>query len=189
MDALNALGLAYEDSDDEEPDSHPPPQVPVPQPGLPPLPAVSLPPLATAALPDAGALGLPDEGDWDDDDDEDAPPIHDRVGTSYNAVAVPTAISSAADEHNYKATRGAKPRVTAGAAVKEALASIGSIPGSSAIDSQKAAATTKSREEPLKGRRSSGSSGLLLPPQLSGRRNVTTEELSNMRTAKRQKPS
>ena len=30
--------------------------------------------------------------------------------------------------------------------------------------------------------------GLLMPPQLSGRRNVTTEELSNMRTAKRNKP-
>lgn len=185
MDALNALGLAYEDSDDEEE----PASQPAPAPAPPPasamsLPAVSLPPIA-AALPDAGALGLPDEEDWEGHEaaeDEDQP-VTDRVGTKYNAVAVPTSIVKASDEHNYKATRGPQTHRNAGAAVKEALASVNSVPAAASSSS-----SSTERSKPPPARRTSAG-GALLPPQLSGRRNVTTEELSNMRTAKRHKPA
>ena len=200
MDALNALGLAYGSDDDEEDEeeiaAHEPPrqqqqQQQQQQHVLATLPAVSLPPLAAkAGLPDAAALGLPDKDDWEaHSEEEEEAPAHDRVGTTYNAVAVPKSIASATEEHNYKATKAPHSR-NAGAAVKEALASVATVAAGSSSGSKgesgsapTAAGSGASASKPKA--RTSG--GMLLPPQLSGRRNVTTEELSSMRTAKRHK--
>ena len=196
MDALNALGLAYGSDDDEEeeeePQDPPPRQQQQQQQQHATLPAVSLPPLAAkAGLPDAAALGLPDKDDWEaHSEEEEEAPAHDRVGTTYNAVAVPKSIASATEEHNYKATKAPHSRTNAGAAVKEALASVATVAAGSSSSSKgesgsapAAAGSGASASKPKA--RTSG--GMLLPPQLSGRRNVTTEELSSMRTAKRHK--
>ena len=198
MDALNALGLAYGSDDDEEDEeeiaAHEPPQQQQQQQQhvIATLPAVSLPPLAAkAGLPDAAALGLPDKDDWEaHSEEEEEAPAHDRVGTTYNAVAVPKSIASATEEHNYKATKAPHSRTNAGAAVKEALASVATVAAGSSSSSKgesgsapAAAGSGASASKPKA--RTSG--GMLLPPQLSGRRNVTTEELSSMRTAKRHK--
>ena len=196
MDALNALGLAYgsedDEEDEEEPQDPPPRQQQQQQQQHATLPAVSLPPLAAkAGLPDAAALGLPDKDDWEaHSEEEDEAPAHDRVGTTYNAVAVPKSIASATEEHNYKATKAPHSRTNAGAAVKEALASVAAVAGSSSSGSKGesgSAPTAAGSGASVSNPKARISGGMLLPPQLSGRRNVTTEELSSMRTAKRHK--
>ena len=194
MDALNALGLAYGSDDDEEDEEEPqdPPPRQQQQHVLATLPAVSLPPLAAkAGLPDAAALGLPDKDDWEaHSEEEEEAPAHDRVGTTYNAVAVPKSIASATEEHNSKATKAPHSRTNAGAAVKEALASVAAVAGSSSSGSKGesgSAPTAAGSGASVSNPKARISGGMLLPPQLSGRRNVTTEELSSMRTAKRHK--
>ena len=196
MDALNALGLAYRSDDDEEdeeePQDPPPRQQQQQQQQHATLPAVSLPPLAAkAGLPDAAALGLPDKDDWEaHSEEEEEAPAHDRVGTTYNAVAVPKSIASATEEHNYKATKAPHSRTNAGAAVKEALASVATVAAGSSSGSkgESGSAPTAAGSGAIASKpKARTSGGMLLPPQLSGRRNVTTEELSSMRTAKRHK--
>ena len=191
MNALGALGLEYGESDDEsEGESAPPPPQAAPPAVEPTRPEVavapiSLPSLAAAVLPDAGSLGLPDQEDWDtrssgDAEDEVA---HDPVGTRYNAVAVPSTISMASEEHNYKVSKGAAPKASHGAALLEAL---GRTDFSSTSASAPGAAAGGGVSKSAQRGKSSSPSGVLLPPQLR-RPNVTTEELSNMRTAKRPK--
>ena len=100
--------------------------------------------------------------------------------TFFRSPILPKSIAKAAEEHNYRP----RPREKAGAALKEVLgatASTLSAPGGSS------AASSSVNSRP-KAARSTNAGGMLVPPQLQGRRNVTTEDLSNMRTAKRHKP-
>lgn len=180
MNALDALGLAYEDDSDDDEDEVAPAQCPpaVPVASAPAPAALSMPPIA-AALPDAGALGLPDEDDWSGHVDAEDEPVYDPVGTKYNAVAVPTSISKASEDHNSRAGCGKRsgPSHSVMLALKEGLsASTSGIPASRPM-------------EPPKVRTARAPTGVLLPPQVRPRAkpNVTTEELSNMRSAKRPK--
>ena len=120
---------------------------------------------------------MPDEVDWDARADASSDePEYDRPGTSYNNVALPSSMATAADRHNLYAenrdrVKGHNPKtlLTGGAAVP-------------------AAATPASAPAPavVKPRRSAPG-GALIPPQLR-RPNVSTEDQAAMRT-KRSKPS
>ena len=195
MDALSALGLAYNDDDDdsdEEGEEH------AMQKSVPARPSActsaggstqtsaAMESSSLNALPDAADLGLPGEDDWraDDANDVDATPAYDRVGTRYNAVALPSSMASEAETFNNRTGRqNTSSGSTGSASVKAAVASaLGAADAISTTSSSSSSSTTnRSAGKPLRNR------GVMLPPQLR-RPNVTTEELSSMRTAKRHKP-
>ena len=202
MNALSALGLDYgSDDDDDDDDEQEKEQSKEP----PTAAAAAVPPEASKppALPDAGDLlsGLPDEVDWSaraaEDDDE---PQYDAKGTKYNAVALPQ--SMAQEQTSFNATTGAKKAgagggwkqsganaaasVAAGLAAVDAAVAGGSSSGGGVSSSGGGGGSAPARRLP---KAPTGAGGVLLPPQMRGRPNVTTEELSSMRTAKRPKPS
>ena len=199
MNALSALGLAYDsesdDGDDDEGNGGVAPSaVPVAV-AEKPLPAPSS---SSGLLPDASGLlkDLPDEVDWDarnGSDDEE--PQYDKKGTRYNNVALPQSLQQ--EQASFNATTG--PRAggswksggaSAAAAVAAGLAAVDdAVAGSSAAGrgggSGSNAAPPRRVLPKATGAGAGGASGMLLPPQIRGRSNVTTEELSSMRTAKR----
>lgn len=211
-DALGALGLAYGDSDEEdsdEDDAAQPPAAIVP-------PTTVVPPAATAAaaaknssaasgasmstLPDADSLlsGLPDEVDWSARAQDDDEPQYDAPGTKYNAMAPPQSMLNEADRFNAQSGSGKSggwkaAGSAARSSVAAALSSVDSVGvGVGATGRAKAAASSSSAAAaaapPAKPK--ARSSGVLLPPQLAGRRpNITTEDSAGMgvRTAKRPK--
>jgi hypothetical protein len=219
MNALSALGLAYdsesEDGDDDEGHA-------VTNSALPVAVAEKPPPVqpssSSGLLPDASGLlkDLPDEVDWDarnDSDDEE--PQYDKKGTRYNNVALPQALQN--EQTSFNATTG--PRAggswksggaSAAAAVAAGLAAVdAAVAGSSATASggggggggggagAKSCGSGSSSggggsgaappRRALPKATGTGGGGMLLPPQIRGRSNVTTEELSSMRTTKRHK--
>jgi hypothetical protein len=194
QNALDALGLAYDDESSSESGEEQPQQVSVPTTNAAARPPVALPPVAAAAsLPDAGAL-LSDMPEWDAEHSEDDEPAHDPRGTRYNAVALPSSMSNEAAQFN-KPRGGAlsklsRPQDTA-ALVASALSGVGAEPASSSTQplahaSDRSGAPPSTAGRPSAKRKSGSGGGVLLPPQLR-RPNVTTEELSTMRTAKRPK--
>lgn len=84
-------------------------------------------------------------------------------------------------------TGAKKTGAAAAAAVSAALNDYGgtSLGGNSSSGATRAPAAAQKPS----GSASTHKAGILLPPQLRGRRNVTTEDISSMRTAKRPKPS
>ena len=189
--ALDALGLAYGDSDDSDDEEEEEAMVAKDESlekastGASALPAVQLPPLAAAAaaLPDAGDLlsELPDEVDWDARQEEDVP-TYDPKGTTYNTVALPASMAKESEQHNAKrkSVQPGRKQAPPAASSKGVNFSQSSMPVQAA---QSSAQPAKVARTEVRGK----SSGVLLPPQLR-RPNVTTEELSAMRSAKRQKP-
>jgi len=188
--ALDALGLAYGDSDDSDDDDDDEEEeakdesLEKASTGAPALPAVQLPPLAAAALPDAGDLlsELPDEVDWDARQEEDVP-TYDPKGTTYNTVALPASMAKESEQHNAKrkSVQPCRKQAPSAASSKGVDFSQTSMPVQAAQSSVQPAKVARTE---VRGK----SSGVLLPPQLR-RPNVTTEELSAMRSAKRQKPA
>jgi hypothetical protein len=191
--ALDALGLSYGDDDDDDDDDDE--DEPTAAPAAPTVPpAVAAAEASTrSALPDAGNLltGLPDEVDWTTRTVGDDEPAYDAKGTRYNAVALPASMrqeSSAFNDQLGKRAAGDAWRqsgAAARAAVAVGLAStpggIGGGGGGGGVVGGGGVTTTRLPPKPTKG----GST--LLPPQLRGRANVTTEDSASMRTAKRHK--
>jgi len=190
MNALNALGLDYDDSDDsasEAPAENAAAAVPAgPTEGAP----IALPPVAAAALPDAGALlgDMPDEVDWDAraPSPENAP-TYDAKGTAYNNVALPASMAADANRQNYKAEKRSRPPYGLGDAAAAAAAAVTAGSSTAApVPSKPAGGRGRTAQRPAA--RSSG--GVMMPPQLAGRRNVTTEDVPsyNSSSTKRPKP-
>lgn len=200
--ALDALGLAYgDDSDDDDDDDDDNEEKSPSKSAVPIVPlAVSAPKkdvaAASSALPDAGNLlmSLPDEVDWtarpDAEDDE---PQYDRKGTRYNSVALPASMRAESEQFNARTGQstvtarqeGAAARKAVNAALASDSVAFGSVGGAS---SGAAASSSGTRNAPVAGtRKPAARGGLLLPPQLGRRSNVTTEDTASMRTAKRPK--
>jgi len=200
MNALSALGLDYDDDgedsdDDDEYEADGGAGEPL-APSL--LPSNRAAPVSLAAgastsqpLPDAGNLlgDLPDEVDWDrrDTDDEDSVPAHDPKGTRYNSVALPASMAAAAEQHNQQA--GKRPTAFAGSGRSTAAAMPSGVgdatPTVGVVVVAPTAGGAAVARRPVKAQ--DGGKGMLLPPQLRGRRNVATEDLGALRTAKRPK--
>ena len=204
--ALNVLGLSYAESDEDESDEDDGDAAvaaaPIPVAVAAAAASAGKATASSSLLPDASKLGLPDEEDWEgvDNDGEDEEPAYDAVGTKYNAVALPTSMANDADKHNSRA--GQKPgqknfgSASTKAAIAEALAAtntMGSCGGatcssssnSSSSNNHVAPPAASSAGKPAPSRKG----GVMMPPQLRRGPNVTTEELSAIRTAKRPKQS
>ena len=187
MDALTALGLAYNSDDDEDESENEDVEEPQKKVQRVEPPAIAAAAASSApALPDAGGLlsGLPDEVDWtaraDDSDDELQ---YDAKGTKYNAVALPASMQKESEAFNNQGRRGGGEWKQAGdnarAAVSTALASTDLLP----VGASSAAAAA-----PPKKPKASSSGGVLLPPQLRGRANVTTEDSKAWSSERKPKP-
>ncbi|KAL1525481.1 hypothetical protein AB1Y20_020337 [Prymnesium parvum] len=160
--ALDVLGLGNygsgeEDSEEDSVDGGEGTTVPE-QPAPPPRRAAAP---AAASLPDVGEM-LNDMPQWEAS--EPAAAAHDRRGTNYNAVPLPSSLQREAVSHNRGTARGV---ASAGAASRES------------IRHSRAPVPVKRQAEPERS---------LLPPQLR-RPNVTTEDQSSIRLAKRSKPA
>ena len=192
MNALAALGLDYGSDDDESEDDSVPHQ---PAPSLAPAPVSRSESKAASngtALPDATSLllDLPDEVDWDARPDESDEVQHDAKGTKYNAVALPASMASEQDAFNARTGGAARLGKRGGhqtaAAVTAGLAAIDAATGTGNSDGMVNSAVARTNV-PKGTANSSRASGMLVPPQLRRGPNVTTEELSSMRTLKRPK--
>ena len=196
--ALDALGLAYDDDDDEDDDEEEEvQQESTTETAKPPTPSAAAVAAAAAAaastnpaaprpaLPDAANLlsGLPDEVDWDAQSEEDDEPAYDRKGTRYNAVALPSILSQQGEQQSVKMV-SLQRRLNEGPAASLSGGATHPKPAGGDTSGAKGAPPSNA---PRQAPKASGSSSVLLPPQLR-RPNVPTEELSQMRT-KRTKPS
>ena len=121
--------------------------------------------------------------------DDDDVPQYDPKGTRYNAMALPSSMRQEAEQFNARTGKNAmgggawkQSGAAARASVAAALSSDGVGVGIGGSGGGGAATSTAPASKPKP-----KSSGVLLPPQLR-RPNITTEDTSSMRTAKRPKP-
>ena len=164
---MDALAAIYNDSDDSGDDDDDAPVVAAPAAALAPAPLRAAVPVAEA-LPSADDLlsDMPDDSYLTHRPAAAAAPSYDAAGTSYNAVALPTSLSSQASDS--AALRAFAPK-------KAPAAMRGAAPPAAAPAPRRPGAGANLPRQ---------SGGELLPPQLR-KPNKVTEDVAGLRVAKR----